>query len=124
MTPTTFAIYDRSTGVVTSSGNAASKEDALANENLLSGVYLGAASIGQRIEGDTLVVPSQRDVLDKQWIFVKLKRSGLLTACDWVVIKSTESGQLVPSEWLMYRQALRDITLQGDPMNIVWPVQP
>jgi len=26
--------------------------------------------------------------------------------------------------WQQYRQALRDVPLQGDPYAVVWPVQP
>jgi len=28
------------------------------------------------------------------------------------------------AEWVAYRQALRDLTLQADPFNVIWPVSP
>ena len=58
------------------------------------------------------------------WELVRFTRKQLLGACDWVVTKSIESGQSMTTEWGVYRQALRDITLQADPLNIVWPVAP
>ena len=59
---------------------------------------------------------------DRAWADVRKQRDRLLTASDWVVTKAAESGQVVPSMWVAYRQALRDVTLQTDPWNIVWPV--
>lgn len=58
------------------------------------------------------------------WEGVKRKRTRLLTECDWVTLRATESGQPIDPAWLVYRQALRDITLQTDPTSIVWPVDP
>ena len=37
---------------------------------------------------------------------------------------SRVEGTAVPQPWLDYRQALRDITKQPDPMNIDWPTPP
>lgn len=56
------------------------------------------------------------------WAKVRQKRDNLLIACDWTQLPD------VPSEtktvWADYRQALRDITSQTDPFNIVWPTPP
>ena len=62
--------------------------------------------------------------VDAAWAGVRSKRDRLLAACDWVVTKGVESGAAIPKAWRVYRQALRDITLQTDPLNIVWPVAP
>jgi hypothetical protein len=52
----------------------------------------------------------------------KSKRNTLLASCDWTQLAD------IPSEtkllWEPYRQALRDITNQPDPFNIVWPTRP
>ena len=61
---------------------------------------------------------------NNQWNFIRADRNARLTASDWVVTKSLELGEAVPQSWLTYRQALRDITLQEDPFNIVWPTPP
>lgn len=61
---------------------------------------------------------------EAKWHGVKRERYYLLSGSDWVVVKSQESLVPVPSEWVAYRQALRDITDQPDPFNIVWPIAP
>jgi hypothetical protein len=58
------------------------------------------------------------------WEGVKLERSARLSATDWVVVKAQETGTAIPAAWLEYRQALRDITSQTDPLNINWPSLP
>lgn len=58
------------------------------------------------------------------WRSVRSSRDALLAACDWVVTKAAESGKPVPAPWVAYRQMLRDITLQPDPLNIHWPEAP
>jgi hypothetical protein len=58
------------------------------------------------------------------WTDVRRKRRELLNATDWVTARAVERGEPVPEEWAVYRQALRDITLQADPFNIIWPTQP
>lgn len=61
---------------------------------------------------------------DAAWNSVKQRRTDKLEATDWVVTKATERNEAVSSGWLEYRQALRDITEQTDPWNIVWPESP
>lgn len=61
---------------------------------------------------------------ESEWAVVRRERDRRLAACDWVVARASEAGQPVPAEWVSYRQALRDITTQVDPFNIVWPVSP
>lgn len=58
------------------------------------------------------------------WALVRAQRDALLADCDWVVARSAEAGELVPEVWRVYRQALRDVTEQGDPAAVVWPVGP
>lgn len=58
------------------------------------------------------------------WREVRRQRSQMLAACDWVVARAAERGELVPEPWCGYRQALRDVTLQPDPMAIAWPTPP
>ena len=58
------------------------------------------------------------------WARVRYQRDEMLAACDWLTVRAQERGEPVPQAWLDYRQALRDITQQGDPENIVWPQAP
>ena len=57
---------------------------------------------------------------DRQWAAIRQQRDTLISATDWRVLPD----QPVSQPWISYRQALRDITLQADPFNIVWPVAP
>lgn len=61
---------------------------------------------------------------DELWLRVRNERDARLAATDWRVIKAQESGQSLDAVWIAYRQALRDITNQADPLSINWPQQP
>ena len=69
---------------------------------------------------------------NKSWVLheeramaeVRRQRDTLLAKSDWVRLRHLDLGTAIPPEWLTYRQALRDIPLQPDPLNIVWPEQP
>lgn len=55
---------------------------------------------------------------------VRSKRDALLQESDWVVSKAYEIGEAVPTNWATYRQALRDVTLQGGfPYSVIWPTK-
>lgn len=58
------------------------------------------------------------------WATVKSRRAELLGQTDWMVTRAAERGESLEPAWLAYRQALRDITKQADPTNIVWPKAP
>lgn len=62
--------------------------------------------------------------IDMRWAAVRADRNSFLAATDWWVTKAAETGSLITPEQQAYRQALRDITLQEDPFNIVWPTEP
>jgi hypothetical protein len=53
---------------------------------------------------------------------VRSQRNALLSASDWTQLPDVPLA--TKETWAAYRQALRDITDQSDPFNIVWPVQP
>tara|TARA_R110000868_G_scaffold95476_1_gene262576 strand:- start:84 stop:518 length:435 start_codon:yes stop_codon:yes gene_type:complete len=56
---------------------------------------------------------------------IRSRRDGLLQDTDWIVIKSYERSANIPAEWELYRQALRDITVQTNfPYSVVWPTKP
>jgi hypothetical protein len=67
---------------------------------------------------------SQEDIdvrLESQWSNIRQERNQLLAECDWTQLPD---APVEPTVWSVYRQALRDITLQEDPFNIVWPEKP
>lgn len=61
---------------------------------------------------------------ESQWTNIRNQRNSLLQRSDWISARSVDTGEPVPEEWKIYRQALRDITNQEDPFNIVWPTPP
>jgi len=53
---------------------------------------------------------------------VRDDRNKRLADCDWTQLADSTADK---AAWATYRQALRDITSQGEfPWNVTWPVQP
>ena len=59
---------------------------------------------------------------ESQWTKIRKQRDSLLQSCDWTQLPDVTIPN--KTEWASYRQALRDITNQADPYNIVWPSDP
>lgn len=76
-------------------------------------------------DNQTMAWVDQRTI-DQVWETVRNQRNILLQACDWTdtVSAQTRLAPEVLAQWQTYRQALRDVTKQTDPYNIVWPVPP
>lgn len=67
-------------------------------------------------------IEAYKSDINNVWNAVREIRDDKLLKCDWTQIPdSPKANQQV---WLDYRQALRDITLQEDPYNLVWPIMP
>lgn len=62
--------------------------------------------------------------LDGQWLLIKSTRNQYLLECDWTQLSDSPLTTEKKAEWAIYRQELRDITIQEDPFNIVWPTKP
>ena len=56
------------------------------------------------------------------WDDARGKRNALLVQSDWTQLPDVPIA--TKDAWAVYRQQLRDVTLQSDPFNIVWPVPP
>lgn len=61
-----------------------------------------------------------------QWKLVREKRNQMLQESDWTQMLDVVAYASFDfkDEWRNYRQALRDITIQDDPFNIIWPEKP
>lgn len=59
--------------------------------------------------------------VNSKWMSIRSYRNRLLTESDWTQMPDSP---VQDSLWHPYRQALRDITLQDDPFNLVWPKPP
>jgi len=54
------------------------------------------------------------------WVLVRRMRNSKLTATDWTQLPDSPLTAEKKAEWSVYRQALRDITTQENPREIVW----
>jgi len=61
---------------------------------------------------------------EQEWNGVRGKRGFLLLRSDWTQLSDAPLTNTETANWSSYRQALRDITTQSDPFNILWPVPP
>jgi hypothetical protein len=67
------------------------------------------------------VVPSQEEL--SAWY--RQERDSLISQCDWTQLPDVTMTTEKAEQWKVYRQQLRDITLQKDfPNKIEWPVIP
>ena len=56
---------------------------------------------------------------------VRAERNGLLFQSDWTQLNDAPLTNEQKTEWPIYRQALRDLTLQSEfPTNVTWPTTP
>ena len=58
------------------------------------------------------------------WGNIRSRRNIELIESDWTQVLDSPFTAEEKEEWRIYRQALRDITLQTDPFNIIWPIKP
>lgn len=59
---------------------------------------------------------------EQEWKTLRGERDLLLQKSDWTQLPDVPLA--TKEAWAAYRQALRDVTLQSDPFNIVWPQPP
>lgn len=63
-----------------------------------------------------------QDTPENEWLKVRELRNRYLAKSDWTQLSDVPLD--TKEAWAVYRQALRDITDQSDPFNIVWPEPP
>ena len=61
---------------------------------------------------------------NNMWENVRNERNELLSQCDWTQISDSPLILEKKNEWKIYRQELRDITLQENSFSITWPDKP
>ena len=64
-----------------------------------------------------------QDAVAQQWRNVKEGRNQQLAASDWICSVS-DFVHSKKDAYVVYRQALRDITAQANPFQLVWPQVP
>lgn len=65
----------------------------------------------------------EQAIKDK-WCVVRSIRTDLLNGSDYTQLSDAPMNTEQKAAWAVYRQALRDITLQSDPFALVWPTDP
>ena len=68
-----------------------------------------------------LDILKQEQVIQNKWNEIREIRTQMLKECDWTQLPDVKLSEQEKETWREYRQALRDITLQDDPFNIIWP---
>lgn len=62
--------------------------------------------------------------IENAWGNIRSRRNIELVESDWTQVMDSPLTEIEKGLWRLYRQSLRDITLQPDPFNIIWPVKP
>ena len=65
-----------------------------------------------------------QEQIDEKWIYVRRERRTKLELCDWTQLPDSQLTEEKKQEWANYRQALRDVTNQSDPFDIILPSKP
>jgi len=60
-----------------------------------------------------------KERIRNEWTAIRQQRNRLLSESDWTQLADSPADK---DKWAVYRQELRDITIQEDPFSIVWPV--
>ena len=60
--------------------------------------------------------------IEQEWQNVRDHRNFRLAMCDWTQLPDAALTNTQTAAWAAHRQALRDITDQADPFNILWPI--
>ena len=71
-------------------------------------------------------VPTLVPNVEWGWTQVKAQQRDLLYKSDWTCSVVDPPAPILAQrdQWIAYRAALRDVTTQSDPFNIVWPIPP
>jgi len=64
--------------------------------------------------------------IDTQWVLVRDQQKQKLQQSDWTCSVIDPPPEILSQrdQWIAYRQNLRDVTIQTDPFNIIWPTPP
>ncbi len=65
-----------------------------------------------------------QEQIGNAWENIRSRRNIELLESDWTQVTDSPFTEVEKGLWRLYRQSLRDITLQPDPFNIIWPTKP
>jgi hypothetical protein len=88
-------------------------------------LYLDDANIARYKWTKTLKTGEDlKQAINDKWISVRMQRDEMLAKTDYTQVADAPGAEELKVKWAEYRQALRNITLQADPFNLVWPTTP
>lgn len=91
---------------------------------LINGQWTEVWSVHPKYDDPVEQAAWENERLEVQWGIVRGERDYLLAQTDYTDLPHTPITQTCHNNFLTYRQALRDITNQPDPYNIIWPTIP
>ena len=75
------------------------------------------------VDNQPQYVENYQNILnERQWTLIREERNRILIETDWTQLADAPLSEEKKNAWKIYRQALRDITLQEDPFHIIWPI--
>lgn len=91
---------------------------------LIDGYWTEVWSVHPKYDDPTEQANWETQCLENQWSVVRDRRDLLLSQSDYTDLPNTPITEECHQQFIRYRQALREITNQSDPYNIVWPEIP
>lgn len=58
------------------------------------------------------------------WKVIRQERNRMLSDCDWTQLADAPLNDIEKERWSVYRQNLRNMTIQGNPVEIRWATAP
>lgn len=132
-----YVLYEKKSGRVVASGTSFHIDRMETDDiGVISDQFVDDVRLVYVRNGKVMLMPDkpsvfhQFDYVRSAWVFdsdsawgdVRMKRNALLQQTDWTQLPDVPSS--TKQTWADYRQALRDVTNQPDPINITWPTPP
>lgn len=138
-----YAIFEKSTGridriIVAPTGVASASASCAPGEDFVA-ANAGETDASHYVQGFSLVAMPARpgeafdwdwmarrwvENANRAWAQVRRKRNALLSESDWTQLPDAPLTAAEKTAWTAYREQLRSITNQPDPLAITWPKEP
>lgn len=121
-------IYDETDGTIVKQVFCRVEDVALNTSEGQSWLPYDGAAANKKVSQGQIVDIAAEDVVARElalaWPLARKRRDTLLRDSDWTQLPDVPLSEERRQQWETYRQALRDVTDQPDPFNIVWPAPP
>ena len=132
-----YVLYEKNTGRILAAGTSFDVDYMINSEHgIIEGKTVESLETSYVQNGEVKTMPAKPSIHHKwdyaksTWFFdtkaawdeVRRTRNELLQQSDWTQLPDVPS--VTKQEWATYRQLLRDVTSQNDPLRIEWPTPP